>query len=111
MIRRRALTASCCRPQHTGAANEITVTNNLAATAGDVVQPDFSGVAIQEATNAAVQLGSGAGAITAEYESNQVEGLIENVTLDLLAVDPDQDVVITVSRDNTASRQRGFRVC
>jgi flagellar hook-associated protein 2 len=89
--------------QHTGSANQITVTNNLAATAGEVVQPDFSGVAIQEATNAAVQLGSGAGAIIAEYESNEVEGLIENVTLDLLAVDPDQDVVITVSRDNAAA--------
>ena len=87
--------------KHTGSANEISVVNNLAATAGDVVQPDFSGIAIQEASNAAVQLGSGAGAITAEYESNQIEGLIENVTLDLLAVDPDQDVVITVSRDNT----------
>ncbi len=87
--------------KHTGSANEISVTNNLATTAGDVVQPDFSGIAIQEASNAAVQLGSGAGAITAEYESNQIEGLIENVTLDLLAVDPDQDVVITVSRDNS----------
>ena len=86
--------------KHTGAANQITVTNNLAATAGEIIRPDFTGLAIQEATNAAIQLGSGAGAITAEYETNTVEGLIENVTLDLLSVDADQDVVITVSRDN-----------
>ncbi len=87
--------------KHTGASNEITVTNNLAATSGDIVRPDFTGVAIQEATNAAVQLGSGAGAITAEYETNKIEGLIENVTLDLVSVDEDKDVLITVSRDNT----------
>ncbi len=87
--------------KHTGASNEITVTNNLAATAGDIVRPDFTGIAIQEATNAAVQLGSGAGAITAEYETNKIEGLIENVTLDLVSVDVDKDVLVTVSRDNT----------
>ncbi len=86
--------------KHTGAANQITVTNNLAATAGEIIRPDFTGLAIQEATNAAIQLGSGAGAITAEYETNKVEGLIEDVTLDLLSVDANQDVVITVSRNN-----------
>ena len=87
--------------KYTGTANQITVVNNLAASSGGDIQPDFSGIAIQEATNAAVQLGSGPGAITAEYDSNEIDGLIENVTLNLLDVDPDQDVVINVARDNT----------
>ncbi len=85
--------------QHTGASNQIAVTNNLAAGSGNTTRPDFTGTAIQEAANASVQLGSGAGAITAEYETNQIEGLIDKVTLNLLSAEPGQDVVIKVSRD------------
>lgn len=89
--------------RHTGAANEIAVTNNLAATSGSATRPDFSGLAIQEASNAAIQLGSGAGAIVAEYDTNSVDGLIANVTIDLLKVDIDQDVTINVARDTEAA--------
>lgn len=85
--------------KHTGAANEITITNNLDTTSGSSVKPDFSGQAVQEASNAAIQLGSGAGAIVAEYETNTVDGLIENVTLDLHSADTNKDIVINVSRD------------
>ena len=86
--------------RHTGESNEINITNNLAAASGTTVRPDFSGQPIQEATNASIQLGSGPGAITAEYDSNEVEGLIENVTLDLASVDADKDVTIRISHDN-----------
>jgi flagellar hook-associated protein 2 len=86
--------------KYTGAANEISVTGNYAPASREQVVPDFSGLAIQEATNAAIQLGSGPGAITAEYETNTVDGLIADVTLDLLSVDANQDVVISVTRDN-----------
>ena len=89
--------------KHTGEANTVNITNNLAAASGNTVRPDFSGTPIQEATNATIQLGSGPGAITAEYETNTVEGLIENVTLDLVSVDPDTDVTINVSRDTEAA--------
>lgn len=89
--------------RHTGAANDITVTNNLAASAGSSVRPDFSGLAIQEASNAAIQLGSGAGAIVAEYSTNTVDGLIANVTLDLQSFDVDKDVTINVTKDNEAA--------
>ena len=85
--------------KHTGASNEIVVTNNLAAATGELVRPDFTGDAIQSATNASIQLGSGPGAITAEYDSNTIEGLIENVTLNLVAADPTKDVTISVGRD------------
>ncbi len=84
---------------HSGAANQITIDNQLGTPSGNAIRPDFSGVPIQEATNAIVQIGSGPGAITSEFESNQVDGLIEGVVLDLLSVDANQDVTITVSRD------------
>lgn len=90
--------------KHTGASNEIVVTNNLGPGSGNTVRPDFSGEPIQAATNAAIQLGSGPGAITAEYETNVVEGLIENVTLNLASVDVDQEVTINVSHDTEAAR-------
>ncbi len=89
--------------RHTGEANQISITNNLAAGSGDVVRPDFSGQAIQEATNAAVQLGSGPGAIVAEYDTNTVEGLIAGVTLDLTSADPDKEISIVVNRDTDSA--------
>ncbi len=87
--------------KHSGAANEITITNNLDVATGDIARPDFSGPAVQAATNAIIQLGSGAGAISAEYETNQVEGLIAGVTLNLQSVDLNQAVQIQVSRDTS----------
>lgn len=89
--------------RHTGQSNQITVTNNLAATSGSATRPDFSGQAIQEAANAAIQLGSGPGAIVAEYDTNKVEGLISNVTIDLLKVDTETDVTINITRDTEAA--------
>ncbi|MFT5301330.1 MAG: flagellar hook-associated protein 2 [Mariniblastus sp.] len=90
--------------KHTGESNSITVTNNLAAASGSNVRPDFTGTPIQSATNASIQLGSGPGAITAEYDTNSVDGLIEGVTLDLISVDPDKDVTINISRDSSAAK-------
>lgn len=90
--------------KHTGASNEISVTNNLAAASGQAVRPEFSGTAVQEAANATVQLGSGPGAITAEFESNVVEGLIQGVTLNLSKVDVDSDVVVEVKRDTAGAK-------
>ena len=90
--------------KHTGEANTISVTNNLAASSGNTVRPDFTGTPIQEATNATIQLGSGAGAITAEYETNTVDGLIENVTLDLVSVDAEKDVTINIARDTESAK-------
>ncbi|MFK7765596.1 MAG: flagellar filament capping protein FliD [Mariniblastus sp.] len=85
--------------RHTGASNQIEITNNLGASSGSETRPDFSGLAVQEASNAVVQLGSGPGAIVAEYDTNSVEGLIENVTLDLSIADPDKDITVNVTKD------------
>ena len=89
--------------RHTGAANEISIENNLGASSGSQVRPDFTGEAIQAASNSAIQLGSGPGAIVAQYETNTVDGLIENVTLDLAIADPDKEITINVSRDTEAA--------
>lgn len=91
--------------KHTGEANEIVVTNNLAPGSASVIRPDFSGIAIQEAQNATIQLGSGAGAITAEYESNTVDGLIEGVTLNLAKADVDKEITIDVARNTETARE------
>lgn len=90
--------------KHTGASNDIVVTNNLGAASGNTLRPDFTGDPIQAATNATIQLGSGPGAITAEYETNVIDGLIENVTLNLASVDVDQDITINVARDTESAK-------
>jgi len=89
--------------KYTGVDNAISITNNLAASSGSAVQPDFSGIDVQPAANATIQLGSGPGAIIAEYSTNRVEGLIEGVTLNLNSVNLEQDVTINVSRNNSAA--------
>ncbi len=86
--------------KNTGTDNEITITNNLAAASGNAVRPDFSGQAVQEAANASVSIGSGPGAITAEYQSNRVDGLLDGVTLNLSAADPAKTITISVEQNN-----------
>jgi flagellar hook-associated protein 2 len=90
--------------KYTGEANEINITNNLITPTGAEVLPDFSGAAIQDATNAELQLGSGAGAIVAAYDSNVIDGLIENVTLNLESADASKDINIKVTRDTEAAK-------
>ncbi|HMP79283.1 MAG TPA: flagellar filament capping protein FliD, partial [Pirellulaceae bacterium] len=91
--------------KHTGAANQIVIVNQLADSHDGAPRPDFSGPVVQQATNAAIVLGSGPGAITVESASNQIDGLIEGVTLNITSVDANQDVVITVSRDTAKAQQ------
>lgn len=84
----------------TGEANAITVTNNLAATAGSAQQPAFDfGNPVQAATNAAVRLGSGPGALVIENDTNRLENVINGVTLDLLQEDPAKTITLRVQQD------------
>ncbi len=89
--------------KHTGAANEISVTANMDGGSGTV--PDFSGLAVQEAADAVIKLGSGPGAITAKYEYNNVEGLIDGVTIDLKSASPGTTVTIEVAPDISAAQE------
>jgi len=89
---------------NTGTANVINVTNNLAASSGDAVRPDFSGTAVQEASDASVTIGSGAGAISVASATNEIDELITGVTLKLLAADANKDVTVTVSHDTESAQ-------
>lgn len=84
----------------TGQDNAITLTNSLAPAAGDAVRPTFDfDTPVQEATNAAVRLGSGAGAIVIENSTNQLDNVIGGVSLDLLQADPDKVLTIRIQQD------------
>ena len=83
----------------TGLANQITLTNNLAASAGDAVKPDFTGTAIQAAADAQLRIGSGAGAVTINNSSNRFDDVLPGVAIDLKSADVNKDVTITVAAD------------
>lgn len=88
----------------TGADQAVTITNNLAADSGNAVKPvfDFANP-VQAAANAQVTLGSGAGAITVESDTNQFTNLIDGVTIDVLNTSAGQEVTLTVAQDNDAT--------
>jgi flagellar hook-associated protein 2 len=88
-----------------GAENQITVTNNLAASSGGAVRPDFDFLnPVQEGTDASVSLGSGPGAITVTSSTNRIDDLIGGVTIDLLKADPAQEISLTVAANTEASK-------
>ncbi|MFG0333795.1 MAG: flagellar filament capping protein FliD [Maioricimonas sp. JB049] len=90
--------------RHTGADNVISVTSNLAASSGNATQPAFDfATPVQAAANASVSLGEGAGAITVESDTNEVEGLLSGVKLNLLSADASKPVVIDIRRDSEAA--------
>ena len=88
----------------TGASNQITVTNNLAADSGSAVKPVINfGTPVQAASDARVTLGSGAGAISVTSSTNQFKDAIGGVSFDLLQPTIGQTVSLTVAKDNTAA--------
>lgn len=80
-----------------GADNAITVESTLASGAESTV--DFSAPAVQDAQDAQVQIGTGAGAITVSSNDNQFDSLVAGVSLDVLKADSEKDVVVTVEED------------
>lgn len=54
---------------------------------------------VQNATDASVTLGSGAGAMTVTSATNTINTLIPGVTLNLQSADPNKDVTLTVAAD------------
>lgn len=87
----------------TGTAGAITLENALAPSGGGAVQPSFDfDNPVQAAANASVTLGSGPGAITVESASNEVPGLIDGVTLNLLQADPARAITVRVEADVAA---------
>ena len=89
----------------TGSANEIAITNNLNAPTGDQVLPDFSGPAVQDAADAQITVGSGAGAISLTSETNIFEDVIAGLTLNVSQADPAEVVTVTVGNDNEGIKE------
>lgn len=88
----------------TGASNQITVTNNLAADSGSSVKPVINfGTPVQAASDARVTLGSGAGAIAVTSSTNQFKDAIGGVSFDLLQPTVGETVSLTVAKDNSAA--------
>jgi len=84
----------------TGEINSISVSNDLAASDGNAIQPTFDfDNPVQAAQDASVTLGSGGGALTVTNSSNTVTNLITGVTLNLLTADPGKTLSISVGVD------------
>src|SRR5262249_39342004 len=54
---------------------------------------------VQQAANASVNVGSGAGAITVQSATDQIQGVIPGLTLNLVGSNPSTPVVLTVGAD------------
>lgn len=85
-----------------GAANTINVTNNL--TTGDGATIDPLSRTITAATDATVQLGSGAGAVTVRSDTNKVNNVLPGVTLNLVKADTTKPVTVTVAGDTDSAK-------
>ena len=73
--------------------------------AGEKFSVDVFAPTIQDAANAQIQLGSGAGAITVQSSKNQVTNLIRGVTLNLQAADATKEVRLSITNDTEAAKQ------
>ena len=84
----------------TGSESAISITNNLAASSGDAVQPTFDfDNPVQAAEDARVTLGSGAGAISVESSSNRFTDLVDGVSIDVFNVSEGKEVILNIQRD------------
>ncbi|MGE3998907.1 MAG: flagellar filament capping protein FliD [Planctomycetaceae bacterium] len=86
--------------KNTGVSQQISITNNLAADGGGAIQPTFDlGNPVQQAADASITLGSGAGAITVQSATNTVNNLISGVSLTLRAADAGKEITVSVEAD------------
>ena len=84
----------------TGAENNISITNGLAADSGSAVRPEIDfGTPVQAATDATITFGSGAGAISTTSSTNRFSSVIRGVTFDLLQATVGDELSITIERD------------
>ncbi len=60
---------------------------------------------VQQASDATVTLGSGSGALTVSSPTNQIDTLINGVSLNLLGADPTRDVTLTVAGDTEKAKK------
>ncbi len=85
--------------RQTGESNALSISFNQDVGSTDPAVAFDLGNPVQAATNASVQLGSGAGAITITNETNQLDEVIPGVTLNLLKADTENEIAIDITRD------------
>ncbi|MFO1093768.1 MAG: flagellar filament capping protein FliD [Planctomycetaceae bacterium] len=84
----------------TGTDNQISITNNLAASSGNAVQLAFDTAnPIEAARDASISLGSGPGAVTVSSSTNTIDNLLGGVTLNLTKADPNEQLTLSVTQD------------
>lgn len=84
-----------------GAANAVTVTNNLTTGTGADIDP--TNTVVQAAADASVTVGSGPGALTVNSPTNQLNKLIPGVSLNLLRADTTKPLTVSVANDTEAT--------
>jgi flagellar hook-associated protein 2 len=87
----------------TGAANTISVTNDLTGGTGAAINP--LSTTITEAKDATIKLGSGPGAITVRSDTNRVNTVIPGVTLNLTKADPAKEITVNVASDTEGAKK------
>ncbi len=86
--------------EKTGASQQISITNNLAASGGGATQPVFdTGNPVQAAADASITLGNGPGAITVFSDTNTVNNLINGVSLTLRQADAAKTISVSIEAD------------
>lgn len=88
----------------TGAANTITLTNNLAADNGGAVKPLLT-TTVQAAADAQITVGSGPGALTVNNATNTLDGVFGGVTINLVSADPTKTVTLSVANDTDNAKK------
>lgn len=83
-----------------GAANSITVTNNLTIGSGESINPAHT--VVQAATDAELQIGTGGGAIVVTSPKNRIEQAIPGLSFELKRADPTKTLTVNVEPDQSA---------
>jgi flagellar hook-associated protein 2 len=88
-------------PQSVAQGLQIAFSSGGTLVAGDTFSVNAFVPTVQQATNASVTVGSGAGALTVASPTNQLDDVIPGVTLNLVGADPSQAVSLTVAADTS----------
>lgn len=88
----------------TGAANAISITNNLGDSADGAVRAVFDMEnPVEQAADAVITIGAGAGAISVSSSTSQFSNVFAGMTFDLMKVNAGDNVSLTVTADSNGA--------
>ncbi len=88
----------------TGTDYEITAINTSGWSGGTAPTFDLMADPVQEAQDAIIKLGSGAGELTVTKSTNTITDVVPGVTLNITGADAGENVAITVGKDTTGAK-------